>query len=89
MRKIIEDAFQVEVKFVNGSYGAVDYFKINLEDNIIPSQRPKDDKGFPILLYDWKEGKTVEFITTDDQKKIYFARQIISITFLRSYEDNN
>ena len=89
MNKIIEDIFQVEVKFVNGSYGMSDFFAINIKDNINPAQRSKDDKGFPMLNFDWKEGKTVEFVTTTDQRKTYFSNHIISITFSRSYEDNN
>ncbi len=89
MKKIVEDRFNVAIKYIDGSYGAVDQFTIDIKDNSIASQRSKDDKGFPTLHYDCKEGKTVDFITIDDRKKIYFADSIISIEFSRSYEDNN
>ena len=89
MGKIVENVFQVEVRYASGGYSQADYLIINTEDNRIPSQIPLNHEGFPTLRYDWKEGQTVSFITTTGQEKIYFAHNLLSITFSRTYENND
>ena len=85
MKKIIENTFEVEIRLLNAQS---DFFTINTEDNRMPSQIPLH-MGFPTLRYDWKEGQTVIFITITGQEKIYFARNLISITFSPTYENND
>ena len=92
MKKLIEDKFNVEVRYRDGSYGAVDHFAIFLKDQNEDTFRGTDEKGFPRLAWSAVtniRNKGIVFYTTHDTKKFYFTENLISVEFSRSYEDSN